>query len=562
LSAGSAAVTIVVMRGVGLVFGALGVCFVVAACGGKSGGAADDGDGSSGKGGGAGIGGASGGTGGGGGSGGSEAGSGGDSAGASSGGSGGGGGDGGAPPQAGKGGTGGGAGAGSGGAGGGSGGSGGGAGAGAGNGPVVYDPPEPGDTWQIESGDPLNSTPPVLLAVDDGVVIAGASSDPETVGLTAFESGKTSEAFVARLDADGMPMWRVPLLAASLPWAIARSADDVVIVAPYLPELAEVSTSYVSKDIYVAKVGLDGTVRYETSVTFDHESTFSYGLAVDATGALFLAGGVQDVDPQAGFGGHPILIKCDPDGAKLWERTFEHTGTQGYANDVEVLPSGDVVMTGAFDRDLSFGGTTDTITSSATLDGLPSGFVARFTTDGEPVWADAFGGEDFSVGTGLAALANGDFLLAGAGALDVTVGGITVMGEPYTPSDEEPFPPAAAFVARLSGDGTASWVTLEAAGTFAELVETDGGTVYLAGNLEADLTRTDAAYFLTYDAVSGESVQAMRAANGAGVSTSSLAVGTGSAWVSGRFTGSADFGNTNLLTNANAGVFLLRLAAQ
>jgi hypothetical protein len=425
--------------------------------------------------------------------------------------------------------------------------------------PPTYSKPGMGQTWQIESGDPLNSTAPVMVAVDDGgVVIAGASSDPATVGVDAFDIGILSEAFVARLDANGAPLWQQPLPAAALPWAIARSGDDVVIVAPYLPELAEVSTSYVSKDIYLAKFGLDGTPRYETSITFDYDQTMGYGLAVDASGAIYLSGGYQATD-ETGFGGHPIVVKCDPDGTKLWEKTFPHTGTQGYGNAVAVLSDGDIVITGAFDYDLSFGGDTMTISSTATLDGLPSGYLARLTPEGEPVWSAVFGSDDFSVGTGLAPLANGDFLLSGSVALDLTVGGITVPGEPYTPSEEEPFPPTAAFVARLSGDGTAEWVELAGTPSFAHVVDSDGSnTVYLAGSLDKEAGGGDV-YLRTYDARTGDSLQVLNADAGSGIESHALAVGMTSVWLSGIFSSSADFGNENLLTNQNAGVFLVRL---
>ncbi len=428
--------------------------------------------------------------------------------------------------------------------------------------PTEYATPGMGQAWRLESGDPLNSTPPVLVSLDSGVVIAGASADPATVGVTAFDSGIESEAFVARLDATGMPLWQLPLKPAGLPWAMARSGDDVVIVAPYLPDLATVSTSYVSKDIYLAKVGIDGNVRYEKTLTFDNDDTFTYGLAVDEAGSIFLAGGYQVVDPVTGFGEHPILVKVDPDGNLVWQKTFTHAGTQGYANDVAVLADGDLVMTGDFDLDLSFGGDTETLTSSATLMGLPSGFLARFTSDGEPVWSAAFGGDDFSVGTALAPLADGDFLLTGGAALDLHLGGKTVPGAPFTPSSSSSFPPTAAFVARLDGDGAARWVNLELETDFGQLVACDdGATVFLGGSLDAEIPTDGGTYLLTYDAATGDPVQTLRASGGAGISSSALAVGSGKIWLSGRFTSSADFGNQNLLTDTGAGVFLVRLDA-
>jgi hypothetical protein len=69
-------------------------------------------------------------------------------------------------------------------------------------------------------------------------------------------------------------------------------------------------------------------------------------------------------------------------------------------------------------------------------------------------------------------------------------------------------------------------------------------------------------YLRTYDARQGDALQAIRAQGGTGIETRALAVGSGSLWLSGIFSTNADFGNDNLLTSPNAGVFLVRLDAQ
>jgi hypothetical protein len=416
---------------------------------------------------------------------------------------------------------------------------------------ATYAPPAMGQTWRYLSADPLNSTPPVLLAVDDDVILAGASADPTTVGVTAFDDGVMSEAFVMRMS-QGKAVWSKPLKPAGLPWAMARSGGDVVIVAANLPDLSEVSVAYVSKDVYITKIGIDGTSRYEKTISFDHDDTATYGLAVDSTGAIFLAGVYED-----GGAEHVILVKCDQDGNKLWEKPFDHPGTQAYANAVTVLSGGDVVVTGVFDITLSFGGGTQTLTSTAQHPGLPSGFLARFTPDGEPVWSAEFGGNDFSTGMSLAPLLDGGFLLSGADALDLHLGGKTAMGAPFTATDAQPFPPTAAFIARLDGDGNASWLVLEKDADFGSVVATDtSGTAFLGGS---DVGTASGTYLRTYDLSTGAAAQVMSSASGDAQSTSLAVATSGSVWVSGRYDGQADFGNTNVLETSDAGVFLLRV---
>jgi len=418
--------------------------------------------------------------------------------------------------------------------------------------PLELSQPTPDRTWQYTSGDPLNATPPVLLAVDDDVVLAGASSDPTTVGVTAFPSGHTSEAFVMR-QSQGKAVWTQPLTGAGLPWAMARSGDDVVIDAPYLPDATQVSTSSVGEDVYLGKFGVDGTLRYETTVTFDNEWTATYGMAIDTTGTIFLAGSYLDTSG----GEHVIVAKCDADGKKLWEKPFPHPGTQGLAFGLAVLTSGDIVVTGDFDASLSFGGTTATLMGNADMPTLPTGFMVRLTPDGDPVWSAEFGGTDFAIGNALAPLADGGFLLAGSDALDLRIGGLSAKGAPFTPSDTQTFPPTAAFIARLDGDGNASWVALEQQSEFSYAVVTDGtGTAFLgtSGTMGAD------DYLRSYDLASGKPVQVLSGSAASDIQTTSLALATsGALWISGIFDMGADFGNTDVLESNPAGVFLIEV---
>jgi hypothetical protein len=81
----------------------------------------------------------------------------------------------------------------------------------------------------ITSSDGLNSTD-LLLAADskDGMFVAGATRNPQAMGLAAFDSGVVSEAFAARLDAQGKLVWTVPLKTCGVPADIAAGPSDSV----------------------------------------------------------------------------------------------------------------------------------------------------------------------------------------------------------------------------------------------------------------------------------------------------------------------------------------------
>jgi hypothetical protein len=423
-----------------------------------------------------------------------------------------------------------------------------------------YLAPGDGDTWQFTSGDPLNSTPPVLAPADRGVVIAGSSADPATTGLTAFDSEIMSEAFIARLGHDGKAVWSTPLKAAGFPWAVARASDDYVVVAPYLPDTTQVAPYFVSQDIYLAKVTADGDVVTEKTLDFDHEETIFYGMAIAPNGDIFLTGAAMDLGEGGSLEETVILAKCDGGGTLLWEKTYPHTGHQGYGNSAIVLPSGDVIITGAFDSELDFGGPTDPIESSATLEGLPSGFLARFTASGEPVWSQEFGGDDFSTGTSLALLpGSDDFFLAGAVALNLKLGALSLPGEAFTPDETQSFPPSHAFVARMRASGEAVWVERQMDSEFGQVVVTDGSNVFLGGSLDTKDDASDGVVYLTSYTVNGTHGPLYGAVSGEGVSSASLVLSDEALWVSGRYSGAVDFGAGTAFTSSDAGVFLLRL---
>ena len=69
-----------------------------------------------------------------------------------------------------------------------------------------------------------------------------------------------------------------------------------------------------------------------------------------------------------------------------------------------------------------------------------------------------------------------------------------------------------------------------------------------------------AIYLRTYDLATGGAVDVLAAADGEGISSTSLSVApSGSLWVSGMYAARADFGNENILQTPDVGVFLLKV---
>lgn len=401
--------------------------------------------------------------------------------------------------------------------------------------------PAKGAVWELPSGDPLNSTPPVLARLGAGVVLAGATTDSKLAGLDAFEAGVVSEAFLAGLDHAGKMSWSRPLLAAGLPNAIAVTAtQEIVVVAPYLPDVTTVSPSFSSDSIYLGKFGATGTPVFEKELAFA-TGTRLYALAVDGNGAIWLAGAQTSEFPNESM----VLAKYDSAGKELFVHVFPHDNSTCYVTSISVNAAGDVVLAGTFNGTFNLGG--DTLKTQATYGNsqslMPNGFVARFTNAGTHVWSQRFGGPIFDLGNAVTWLADGDIALAGKLSGAASVGGKTVAAEEEV---------GQAFVARLDGAGTARWVELTNGVARAFSLEADASTLHVAGSFDAG------AYLEDRNAKLGELERSTKAADGMPDAYSVALDGLGSLWLAGTYAASADLGNQNLLSSAS-GVFLLRL---
>jgi hypothetical protein len=412
--------------------------------------------------------------------------------------------------------------------------------------PVTYAPPAAGQVWTFELENPFNLAPPVIVAVDDDVIVAATSKRPPSTGSDPSEPQRPP-GFVTRLT-NGQAAWKVTLSTTGQPAAIARSGDAVIVVA----------SPQNGAGVTLAKIGVDGTLRYETPLPLAHEQSFANGLAVADSGAIFLAGGYTD-----DTGEHVLFVKCDSDGNVLWEKTFVHSGAYAQANAMAVLAGGDVVATGEFDATLAFGGATDTLASSVPASAQPgttSGFVVRLTPGGDALWSSTFGGQGQADGIALAAVADDYFLVGGEAAPDVSFR----FGGRAPPSASSPTPGAAstsivALVALLDGQGKPAWVNLEPEAYVAYSVAADNaGTVLLGGMM--DTSGLDSTYLRTYDIATGQAAGTLTTTSGS-VTTGSIAVApNGSVWLSGCYGRQADLGNENVLASQSGSeAFVIRV---
>jgi hypothetical protein len=320
-----------------------------------------------------------------------------------------------------------------------------------------------------------------------------------------------ADAFVARLDRDGMPLWEKRLGGTGLAEVerVAMDRDGSVIAAGAF-----------RGDLYT---GLEPNVR-------------SHGNSWDV-----------------------FVVKYDADGEILWAKTFGDGATQR-VTDLGIGPKGEIVLTGWLQGSINFGA-GDAV--NASREGYHGAFVAKLDRNGNGLWSHAYGGWGGVDATSLAVDAEGNVAVAGYfdGAVDLGDGSHATQG-----GDD-------AFVMSLDREGAVRWVktyggpTMERAssiavdpygnlllaGTFDRAIDFGSGTLVSHGY--SDL-------FVTKLTSTGKSVWARSFGDMRPNGYLSLQVATdarGDAVLGGIFDGMLDFGVARLEGRGQWSFFVAKL---
>ena len=308
--------------------------------------------------------------------------------------------------------------------------------------------------------------------------------------------------FCAKLDAAGSPLWALRF-GEDVIWIEADAATDAtgnVLLAGHFSGTLDIGggpplTSAGATDAFVAKLDANGTPVW--SRRFGGQgSEFVYAVAVDPTGNILLAGnftGTVDFgsgSPLTSAGPSDVFVaKLDASGAPIWARS---SGDAQGSTALAVGADGSVVLAGYFSGTVNFGG-GPALTSAGATDV----FVVKLDPDGTPVWARRFGDEQLQISSGVATDASGAAVVAGyfngtvdfgsgpplesAGQGDVFVTKLDASGAPLW--------------ARRFGDATyqeAAAIAVSPAGSIAvtghfdgAMEVADGQTLASEGNLDA-----------------------------------------------------------------------------
>lgn len=266
------------------------------------------------------------------------------------------------------------------------------------------------------------------------VVVVGAFSGDLKIGEFPKQAVGSDDMFVAAFDPAGQVQW--------LWHAGGKDSDGANAVAPtpdggWLVAGSYSTTSHFGTielkaaggtDAFLLKLDAAGDLEWVKSFGGRYHDRIKF-IGVDGQGSIYVQGEFRDVadwggpKPLIAAGGADfdvVLAKYDLNGDHKWSRRFGGQFDE-HAGGIAVDPAGNVTMTGAFRKNISFGEGSDHVSL-----GEMDIYVARFDTNGKLAWARTYGGERDDSGDGVASDAAGNTILVGwfQGAADFGLGAV------------------------------------------------------------------------------------------------------------------------------------------
>ncbi len=255
----------------------------------------------------------------------------------------------------------------------------------------------------------------------DKVVVVGAFAGELKLGEHTKQAAGSDDLFVASFDAAGNVQWL---------WhgggkdsdganAVAATPDGGWIVAGSYTSTAQLGTMELKSkggtDAFLLKLDAAGDLEWVKSFGGRYNDRIKY-VGADGQGNLYVQGEFRDVaewggpKPLIAAGGADydiVLAKYDLNGDHRWAKRFGGQFDE-LASGIAVDPAGNVTISGAFRKQISFGEGDDHVSL-----GEDDIYVARFDTDGKLAWAHTYGGQRDDAGGGVASDAAGNTILTG-----------------------------------------------------------------------------------------------------------------------------------------------------
>ena len=253
------------------------------------------------------------------------------------------------------------------------------------------------------------------IQVDRGgsVYLAGTSGETWGRPLKAFSTSTGRDVFVAKLDANGSLVWNTFLGGSSLDsWGAFNldQAGNILVAGSGRVSWGSPVRPYTAgEDVFVAKLDANGLPLWSTFLGGAGEDIVGMTLTTDAAGAAYLTGmsGTTWGAPVRPFGGgwEAFVAKLDANGALVWN-TFVGGQDQDLGASIAVDQRGSIYVSGT--SYATWGN------PARTFGGAEDAFVAKLDGVGDLVWNAFLGSAYLDSGYGLTTGGNGDVYITGS----------------------------------------------------------------------------------------------------------------------------------------------------
>jgi hypothetical protein len=330
------------------------------------------------------------------------------------------------------------------------------------------------------------------------VYVTGSFYGPTiTFGTITLTSGGPIDIFIIKYAPDGTVLWARSAGGASADVGSSISLDvngNILVTGNFNSTSITFGTITLINganntgvpDIFIVKYSPDGTVLWANSAGNNGDDS-GQSVSTDASGNVYVIGSFSSDSITLGSiiltntseGEYDIfIVKYSPNGNVLWAKSISGSNDD-YGYGISTDTSGYVYVTGNFESPtITFGTTTLTNTNAGDISNIGDIFIAKFTSDGNVLWANAAGGNEYDKGNSISTDSNGNVYVTGYFTSDTLTIGTTNLISSGIGENKD------IFIAKYSTDGSHLWAkSAGGSNTYIDNgISTDAnGNVYLTG---------------------------------------------------------------------------------
>jgi hypothetical protein len=246
----------------------------------------------------------------------------------------------------------------------------------------------------------------------------------------------TSDAFLAKFDVNGNPLWLKSIGGTAMDQGNVVSADqsgNTFIGGYYASSSMTVGTNTLvntstNNDIFLIKYDPSGNVLWAKSFGNSADDRL-YGLSTDIIGNVIATGFYKSATitfgtytlTNSGSGGNIFIVKYDPNGNVIWATNSVGTGSDvGFS--VSTISSGDIFVAGYYESpSISFG------TYALSNVGYDDAFVAKYDKNGNAQWVRRIGGSAYDIAHSISSVGGDIFVVGSLGSPSIALTSYTLV---------------------------------------------------------------------------------------------------------------------------------------